>query len=281
MKRGLATTLRAGLLVLATGVAGASGQAPGQPLSQAPSQTPAGQEPIAPIPKRCEMPGAVAADQPVLTNVAKAMRTRKRIVILAIGGTSATALGPIAGGNFAVVERLLESTFKSVDVHIVHRGVSGELAADASRRIRNEVALTGADLVLWQVGTADAMARVDPDTLRVAVDETLGWLKAHEIDVIMVGMRYAKSLAKDPWYQATRKIVADVAARHGVFRINRYSAEETLAGVKRGDDPTSTAVEASEASYNCTAEYLARAIAAGLFLRSRQPGDTQLPRRTP
>lgn len=228
---------------------------------------------ITPIPKRCEAPGAQALESPALPNVVQALRDRKRIVILAIGGTSASLRGPVAGGYFSVVEQLLESTFKSLDVKIVHRGVSGELAADAARRIRNEVALTGADLVLWQVGTADAMARVDSDSFRESVASTIGWLKAHNIDVILVGMRYAKSLAKDPWYQSTRKVMTDIAKQQSILRISRYTAEETLAKVRTDQHAAPSDAEISEASYNCMAEYLARAIATGLFLRTPKPGE--------
>ena len=77
---------------------------------------------------------------------------------MCIGATSASLRGPVSGGYFAVVERYLEAAFKGLDVQVVHRGVSGELAADAAERIKTEVALTNADLVLWQLGTADALA---------------------------------------------------------------------------------------------------------------------------
>lgn len=232
---------------------------------------------VSPVPKQCEAPGELKSEQPVLRNVVKAMREKKRIVILAIGGTSASARGPVAGGNFAIVERLLERTFKSLDVQIVHRGVSGELATDAGQRIRNEVALTGADLVLWQVGTADAMSRVDVNTTREAVDETLRWLKERNIDVILVGMRYAKGLAKDAWYQQTRAAISAVAAKNGVLRISRYSAEESLNKAANEESSGPSIIEESEHTYNCTAEYLARAIAAGLFLRTPSPSEKPAP----
>ena len=66
----------------------------------------------------------------------------------------------------------LESTFKGLDVEVVHRGVSGELAADAAERIKTEVALNDADLVLWQLGTADALAQVPVAAFYVTVTQT-------------------------------------------------------------------------------------------------------------
>jgi hypothetical protein len=115
---------------------------------------------LAPAPKACETPGTQVISASPLPNVAIALKDRKQIKILAVGSTSASLRGPVSGGQYAMVERFLESNFKGLDVNIVYRGVSGELAADAADRIKNEVALTGADLVLWQLGTADALAQV-------------------------------------------------------------------------------------------------------------------------
>ena len=166
---------------------------------------------ISPVPKACETPGAqVIADSP-LPNIVAALKERKKITILAIGSTSASLRGPVSEGHYAIIERFLETTFKGLDVQIVHRGVSVELAADAAERIKTEVALADADLVLWQLGTADAMAQVPVADFHAVVPETVAWLKERKIDVILVGMRYARSMAKDPHYQAIRAAIQDIA----------------------------------------------------------------------
>src|SRR5271166_2356444 len=86
---------------------------------------------LAPVPKACEAPGANVIAASPLPNVAIALKERKKINILAIGSTSASLRGPVSGGYYAVVEHFLEATFKGLNVQVVHRGVSGELAADA------------------------------------------------------------------------------------------------------------------------------------------------------
>jgi hypothetical protein len=226
---------------------------------------------LSPVPKACETPGTqVIADSP-LPNVAAALKDRKKITILAIGSTSASLRGPVSGGHYAIVERFLESTFKGLDVQIVHRGVSGELAADAAERIQTEVALADADLVLWQLGTADAMAQVPVADFHATVSETIAWLKERNIDVILVGLRYARSIAKDPHYHAIRASIRDIAKEQKVLRIGRYDAEETLAKLRREQGVLLSEIEVTESSYVCMAEYLARAIATGLFVQGRPP----------
>ena len=228
-----------------------------------------GQPPIAPLPKECATPG-IPSPVSALPNTARALKERKKIKILAIGGTSASLRGPVSGGHYAVVERLLETTFKGLDVEIVHRGVSGELAADASERIKTEVALVEADLVLWQVGTADALARVPVAQFREAVSQTVVWLKEHNIDVILIGLRYARNMARDDHYRLIRSAIQEIAKEQNVLRIGRYEAEETLEGIRNAQGSAFSTIEA-DAGYACTAEYLARAIAAGLYMGAPAP----------
>lgn len=222
---------------------------------------------LAPMPKECAAPGAPPPAVAPLPHVANALSKRKRIKILAIGGTSASLRGPVSGGQYAAVERYLEATFKGVDVDVVHRGVSGELADAAGRRIENEVALTEADLVLWQLGTADAMARVPIEEFKVSVSRTVDWLKSHNVDVIIVGLRYARALANDQHYQSMRKAVQAIAKDLSVLRMNRYEAEETLERIRKNQGVVLADAEITEAGYLCLAEDLARTIAAGLFLK--------------
>lgn len=231
---------------------------------------------IAPLPKECAAAGALAPEASLLPNTATALRERKKITILAIGGTSASMRGAVSGGHYALVERFLETTFKGLDVEIVHRGVSGELAADAAERIKTEVALVGADLVLWQIGTADVLARLPVAEFHTTVSQAVAWLKEHNIDVILIGLRYSRSMAADPHYQVMRTTVQSIAKEQNVLRIGRYEAEETLEKIRALQGSQLSTIEATEASYACLAEYLSRAITAGLFVRAPR---TQVPPR--
>lgn len=261
------------LAMLAAAFAPATAQAPAQPPPQPPA---GGAGPLlAPIPKRCETPGATAAiPDSQLPRVATALKERKNIRILAIGGPSVSLGGRSESGPFGLVEKFLEANFKGLDVEIIDRGVSGELARDAAERMKTEVALSDADLVLWQLGTADAMAGVDAEDLRKVIAEAVTWLKEHNVDVILIGQRYAAQLAGDPQYQAIRRTIREIAAELGVMRLSRYEAEETLARIRSETGQELSETEASDAAYVCMAEYLARSIASGLFVRAplQRPG---------
>lgn len=223
------------------------------------------------IPKECAAPEATEIATSTLPNIATALKSRKKLKILAMGASSASSRGPASGGHFAIVEKFLEATFKGLDVVIVHRGVSGELAGDAAERLKMEVALNNVDLVLWQVGTADALAQVPLDDFREGVGASIRWLKSHKVDVILVGLRYAISMVKDPHYQAIRTAIRDLSKEHHILMVGRYAAEELMEKLRREKGIVASEAETTEAGYVCLAEYLARAIAAGIFVRDGQP----------
>jgi len=228
----------------------------------------AAQEPkLAPIPAECA--GSPADGAPVIEfpNLARAMNERHKIVVLAIGSAVVGKAQP-GGDYYHLVERFLEATFKGLDVVLVQRGVSGELARDGADRIRLEAARSSPDMVFWQVGTADALAGMDPAETREVIRTTIRWLRDHNIDVVLIGLHYTPSLRDDPRYQAMREAISDVARAEGVLRIRRYEVGETLDRLRR--ETGGLGIEPGGLGNTCMAEHLARSLATGLFAR-RQP----------
>ncbi len=269
-----------GMLLMSALVAGLPAYASGQPgaavppvPAQAPAQSaPAEQkqeESLPPLTRECQVGTTEVVTQSPLPNVLKAWRDRQKIVILAIGAAPIVRRDAGAGGYYDLVEQLLEQTFKGLEVEIVHRGVSGELAKDAGARIKMEVALVKPDLVLWQVGTADALARLPIEDFERSLGKTLVWLKAHDVDVAIIGLHYVKALTKDSHYQAIRKSIKKVATELNVMRVGRYEAMETISRLRGEQGAPANRVRMTEAAYECSAEYLARAIATGLFHKDR------------
>jgi lysophospholipase L1-like esterase len=203
-----------------------------------------------------------------LPNSALALQKDGKIKILAIGASSTAVLGVERDGNPPLLEQILERSIKGLDVEIINRGFSGELAAAAGQRLKIEVALNHPDLVLWQVGTNDAFAQVSVELFERSVSNSVRWLKEHNIDVILVGLHYMKQLAKDERYQAIRASLQRVTAAEHVLRITRYEAMEVLARTMRETGrPEPRDFGLTESGYNCMAQYVARAIAVGLYAK--------------
>jgi len=211
--------------------------------------------------KDCSTPTMTLRGDVPLPVVSAALRERKEVKIMTIGGTARAGTGPQGGGYTAVIERLLEKSLKGVQITISDIGVSGELVRDASDRIKADVALNQPDLVIWQAGTSDAFSNIPLDEFEAALTEAVRWLKMHNTDVVLVGVHFIRNLASDPHYQAIRNVVNRVAMAEKVLRIGRYEAGEWLEKSKLETDEFAT----TEAGYLCMAEYVARAISGAVI----------------
>lgn len=229
------------------------------------SQPPAAQPEPPAVPKEC---GSLAGAGMPLPNSANAIQERKKLRILAIGAAMKPVVGTTRDGKPPLLEQILEHSIKGVDIEIVNRGFSGELAAATSERLKVEVALEHPDVVLWQVGTNDAFASVPVEEFEETVLNTVRWLKEHNIDVILVGLHYMKHLVNNENYQAIRKALQRVATAESVLRIGRYEAMEVFERTMRvPGQPDPSVFGYGEASYNCMAQYVAHAIAVGLYAK--------------
>jgi hypothetical protein len=64
-------------------------------------------------------------------------------------------------------------------------------AADLARSMAKLLVDEKPDLVIWQVGTIDAMRRIDPDEFQAALDEGVETLQNGGADVILMNMQYS------------------------------------------------------------------------------------------
>lgn len=220
------------------------------------------------VPPEC---GLATGNALPLPNSALAIQTRNKLRILAIGAAMRNVVGTNRGGRSPLLEQILEHTIKGLDVEIVNRGFSGELAAATFERLKIEVALEHPDVVLWQVGTNDAFAQVPVEEFEATVLEAVRWLKDHNVDVILIGLHYMKHLAQNEYYQAIRASLRRIAQGENVLRIGRYEAQEVLERTMRvPGQPEPAVFGEGEQAYNCMAQYLAHGIAVGLYAKPAQ-----------
>jgi acyl-CoA thioesterase I len=220
----------------------------------------------APFSRDCQVGNAAIGLESPLPSVAAALQNRKQVRILAIGASSALRLTARRGGHTEETKQILEDAVKGLDVVMINRGVSGELSAQTAVRIRNEVALTEPDLVLWQVGTNDALAYVPLEEIESTVVDTLRWLRGHKVDVVLVGLQFVDRMEQDEHYRAVRQLLRSIAARENVMIVRRYEAQRLLNQARgSGGGLVPDEFLQTETGYVCLAQYLARAITLGVF----------------
>ncbi len=225
-----------------------------------------------PLSPQCEAPTADIAAPAPLPHTATRLESGGTIRILAIGSSSTYGVGASSRRKTypAVLRAILEAALKNSKAEIINRGVSGEIASTTAERLRTAVALDKPDLVLWQVGTNDALARVDPDEFTETLRSTIDWLKASDIDVALVGLQYAPKFARDDSYFAIREALKKIAAAENILYVRRYDAMQFIAShaanenLMSGDD-----LHMNDLGYECMAEHVARALITNLFVRHR------------
>ncbi len=203
-----------------------------------------------------------------LRSMRQALKERRTVKVLAIGSSSTVGVGASspAAAYPVRLESNLEAFLPGLDVQVTNRGVSGETGHEAVERLKLEVAENEPDLVLWQVGTNDAMARIDEDEFADTLRSALRWLTANHIDVMLIDPQYVERLASDHHYTDIVKTIGRIAREERVLLVNRFEAMADLA--KRGGNATYLAQDLfhpNDLGYRCMAEYAARAIAAGIL----------------
>jgi acyl-CoA thioesterase I len=210
-----------------------------------------------------------------LRGLRRALREKREPRVLAIGSSSTAGVGASAPSHtyIAQLEAGLERTFKGLDFDVVGQGMSGEVAEGASARMKDTVLRVKPDLVLWQVGTNDAIRHVDLDTFKACLRRTLAWLKHNRYDVVLVDPQYSDDLVKDSFYADTVAAVAEVANEAGVLLVDRFDAMKELSK-SRGDKfyMTPDNLHLNDTGHRCMAEQLARAIVAGVLQADREQG---------
>lgn len=221
-------------------------------------------------------PHEIAAPAPLPATIAK-LQSGKKLRILTIGTASVQGpdrkTGP--GNENSQFASLLGKVLKDIEIVIINRGVSGEVAATSAQRLINEAAMTRPDLVLWQLGTSDAISRVPVDEFIDTVRTTVRRLRENNIDVVLVGLQYTPQFARDEHYYAMRTALNELANSEHLVHVRRYHVMEFIARTKAnmkvlpdGD------FNVGELGPQCMAEHVAQALIANVFLRRvRKPGS--------
>src|SRR5262245_8189273 len=203
-----------------------------------------------------------------LRALSRAVRARGDVKFLAIGSSSTVGVGASSpsAAYIAKLETSLEGSLKGMDFDVVGRGLSGEVAQGAADRMKREVEETKPDLVVWQVGTNDALRHVSIDSFKTCLKTTLAWLAENKIDVVLIDPQYGDALTKDEYYEKVVAAIGEVAREARVLLVDRFEAMRELQR-ERGDlfYLSADQLHLNDRGHRCMAEQLARAIVGGLM----------------
>lgn len=245
--------------------------APAPPLTRVPLQ----------LSNECKVKSPAFEGRAALRVVRRALREQRPIRVLAVGTSSTLGGdGPTAVASYPVrLENDIEGLLRGIDVDMTSRAIAAEITDDATQRLQLEVAELKPDLLVWQVGTNDAMARIDKGDFAGPLKHMLEWLASNHVDVVLIDPQYVDKLADDTHYKMIVDTIAEVARDERVLLVHRYNAMADMArqdSARQADTDKGNRFRLIDLGYRCMAEYAARAIVGGII-----QADTEVPAQPP
>lgn len=201
----------------------------------------------------------------VLTPLAQTVAQGRPLTILAIGSSSTEGIGASAKDRTypARLQTLLAKAWPKSRIEIVNAGIGGETAPQTLARLETALAGRHFDLVIWQVGTNDAVKGDDLEAFREMVGKGIRLVKEAHTPLAILDPQFFPSVRDSERYKRFVAAVGDVARREVVPVFTRY---ETM---REWHDSDADAFKAalwtdgfhmSDAGYDCLARDMANAL---------------------
>jgi lysophospholipase L1-like esterase len=286
--RGAAVAAGPLALVLATAPP-AAGQRPDPPLvtertEAPPTAPPADTAPTTPradvppqvrtgnIPAACTVPTEWQELRHALPRMARLVREKQPVRILAIGSSSTAGVGASVPAHAypprlkAALERLMPGT----EVTVRNDGIGGEVASTTLLRMKRAVEDWNPDVVLWQLGTNDAMRGVTAEAFSGILREGSDFVLNHGRDLVLIDPQFFPGVPSQDVYlqfvQGIERVSAEkripLMRRYGIMRFWQALPQPVLMLSEDG-------FHMNDLGYQCMAEVLA----AGIARRVTRPPD--------
>ena len=212
----------------------------------------------------CRVPGSKLYTLAPLSAVRAALEESRPIRVLALGPSGA---GSVSGSPSATypskLQGELQKILPGVEAVIEQRSLPGEITAESKDRFMAVVAEVEPDLLLWQVGTNDALAKADIDAFTGALNEILEWLNRHGISVVLIEPSFHSALALDEHYNALGAAIQSSARQNEVPLVMRFEAMRFLSQQKT--EAAKSQFRLNDLGYRCMAEHVARTISLSIL----------------
>jgi hypothetical protein len=173
--------------------------------------------------EECDVPDSLIAAETDLARVADEIKSHHRLDISVVGSGSSVLAGP-DGPRFAypaqleqaLRERLPGSEIK-VTPHIQSKQTSAEMVTALPKILAEDQPV----LVIWQVGTVDAMRGVETEDFRGSLDQGIDAIAAANANVILMNMQYSPRTESMLNVSAYADVMRWVAEQRGIVLFDR------------------------------------------------------------
>jgi acyl-CoA thioesterase I len=217
----------------------------------------------------CEVPPEVVEAAPSLPNLAAAIRRKKPIRIVVIGGasTKGAAAGSPANAYPSRLQAALQKRFPNLSITVLNQGMPRQTARQMVQRFPAEVSEDEPALIIWEVGISDAVDGVDLDEFAAALQAGIDMAKNRAIDIMLIDMQFSRKATTVIDFDRYLDVIRGVGEVSGVsvfprFAIMRNWSNENVFDFD--DVPESERARLAAQVYDCLGQALAEVIAKGV-----------------
>jgi acyl-CoA thioesterase-1 len=166
-----------------------------------------------------------------LQRFSRAIRRKAPLRVLAIGSSSTEGVGASSPANSypARFEAELKQRFKVQDVHVTNAGIGGETAEASVARLEERLKQNNYDLVVWQVGTNDAVKGDDENRFRELLERGLQDAKTAQTELVLLDQQFYPTIKDPVRYERYVHMIGTVAAEFNTPVMSRYRLMKTWA----------------------------------------------------
>mgnify|MGYP001175464226 CR=1 FL=1 len=230
-----------------------------------------------PVDDPCSVPDLILTIDGSLPRAYERMKRGGSLPILVLN--TAKPASPHAGAGQASYPALME---KDLSAHLPDRKVSvtvrnapGATAQEMLPVLDQALSGSPASLVVWQVGTVDAMRNISPDSFGEAVASGIELAHRRGADIIVIDMQYSPQTTQLITFQPYLDYVEWVTQNNDVFHFPRYEMmhywfEEGRVGF--APDSKEEKLQAFQFVHRCIGRHLTDVITAMLD-RAARPAE--------
>ena len=239
----------------------------------------------------CNVADDIAGTPAALPHVAEGLKPGKSLAILGVG--SATMFGPeaaMAPGTISsqalggpevttqpqlftqaasklsfplLMADALRNAVSGSDVKVSVRGGRSLLAADTLALLKTEVASRKYNLVLWQIGTVDAVRNLPPGEFSQVLLEGIEAVHEAGADLVLIDPQYSRFLQTNTNLEPYTQALSQAASMPGVVLFRRFDLMRAWVNEGQLDlerTPKADRKRAVEALHACLGRYLSRLV---------------------
>jgi acyl-CoA thioesterase I len=160
-----------------------------------------------------------------LGGIARKLQGLMPIRILAIGSSSTQGIGASSPAHSypARLEAELKARWPKDQPTVVNAGIGGETVAATVDRLERQLAAQRFDLVIWQLGTNDAIAGDDPEAFRLLVLRGIAAARAAGVDLVLLDPQYFPGIRDLARYERFVAIIKAIGEDAHVPVFRRYA----------------------------------------------------------